>query len=143
MAGPLHGVNLEKAIELSLVAPGAVVVIVVNLPCSGVDDGGIDPVWQPDDQAADLAAEELSGAGDRRRQLKAATRGADCREVANLGLDCHDVAQGDLRAARVNGDAAATGRRPESEPTSGPCPGWARAPAGGVPAGCKTRHHDI
>src|SRR6516162_4877721 len=108
MAGPLDAVDLEKAIELSLVAPGAVVVIEVNLPCNRVDDGGIGPVWQPDDQAADLAAEELSGAGDRRRQLKAATCGADCREVANLGLDYHDVGQGGLLSARVNGDAAAT-----------------------------------
>ena len=37
----------------------------------------------------------------------------------------------DLLAARVDGDAAATGRRPVSESTPGPCPGWARAPASG------------
>jgi hypothetical protein len=33
-ACPLHGVDLEKAIEVGLVAPCAVVDIEVNLPCS-------------------------------------------------------------------------------------------------------------
>ena len=69
-------------------------------PCRRVDDGGIGPVWQPDDQAADLAAEELSGAGQGRRQLKAATYGADCGVFAELGLHCHDLGNGDLLAAQ-------------------------------------------
>ncbi len=56
------GVDLEEAVELALVAPGAVVVVEVDLPGRRVDDDGIGPVGQPDDQPADLAAEELCGA---------------------------------------------------------------------------------
>ena len=83
----LDGVDLQEAIELGLVAPGAVVVIVADLPGRRVDDDGIGPVGQPDDEARGLAAEELCRAEDRQGQLEAATGGADGRVVADLGLD--------------------------------------------------------
>ena len=130
-AGPLHGVDLEKAIEAEPWSPQAPVeVIEVNLPCSRVDDGGIGPVWQPDDQAADLAAEELSGAVDRRRQLKAATCGsADCRVVANLGLDCHRCGKwGPPRCGVSVGMPPRRGGGQCRNRRQGHCPGWVRRP---------------
>ena len=72
----LDGVDLEEAIQVALVAPGAIVVVVADLPGRRVDDDGIGPVGQPDDEPRGLAAEELCGAersaeaargGDRRR----------------------------------------------------------------------------
>jgi len=86
-------VGLQEPVELGLVTPGAIVVIVANLASRHVDEDGIGPVGQPNDQPADLAAEEFSRAGDRRRQLKAATCGADGRMVAQFGLDSDDVGQ--------------------------------------------------
>ena len=85
--GLLDGVDLQEAVELGLVAPGAVVVVVVDLPGRRVDDDGIGPVGQPDDEPGGLAAEELCRAEDRRGSCEAAAGGADGRVVADLGLD--------------------------------------------------------
>jgi len=71
------GVDLKEAIELGLIAPGAVVVVEVDLPGRGLNNDGIGPVWQPNDQPANLTAKELCGGGYRRGQLEAATCGAD------------------------------------------------------------------
>jgi hypothetical protein len=56
---------LQEPVKLGLVTPGAVVVVVVNLPGRRVEDDGIGPVGQPDDQPGGLAAEELCGAEER------------------------------------------------------------------------------
>jgi len=90
----LHGIDLEKSIQVALVAPGAIVVVVANLPGRRVDDGGIGPVGQPDDEARGQAAEELYCAEDRRRQLEAAASDIDCLIVADFVLDSDDVGQG-------------------------------------------------
>src|SRR5208282_462031 len=89
-----HGVNLKEAIELGLVSPRSIVVIEVDLTGRRVNDDGIRPVGQPDYQPADLAAEELGCAGDRWRQLEAATGGTDSCMVAQFGLDRDNVGQG-------------------------------------------------
>ena len=46
MRGLLDGVGLEEAVELLLVAPGAVVVVVADVAGGGVDDGGVEPAGQ-------------------------------------------------------------------------------------------------
>ena len=94
MRGLLDGVGLEEAVELRLVAPGAAVVVVADLPGGGVDDDRVEPAGQLDEQAGGLAARTAGGAVDGLGQAEPAAGGGDRRGVADLGLDGDDVGQG-------------------------------------------------
>ena len=60
-----------------------------------VDHDRVEPVGQVDEQAADIAAVKLGHALDRLGQGEPAAGRRDRGMVADLGLDGHDVAQGD------------------------------------------------
>src|SRR5947209_281508 len=87
----LDGVDLQEAIEVSLITPGPLVVIVADLPGGGVDDNRVGPIGQPDDEPGGRAAEEPGSAGERHWQFEAPAGGANRRMIADLGLDGDDV----------------------------------------------------
>src|SRR5262249_5080942 len=61
-SGFLHRIQLEQPVQLLRVAPGAAVVVVAHLAAGGVDDGGVGPAGEVDDEAGGLAAVEPGGA---------------------------------------------------------------------------------
>ena len=75
--GLLDGVGLEEAVELRGVAPGAAVVVVADPAGGGVDDGGVEPAGQLDEQPGGLAVEERRGAADGLGQAEPAAGGGD------------------------------------------------------------------
>jgi hypothetical protein len=73
----LDGVDLQETVELGLVAPGAVVVVVVHLPGGRVDDNRIGPVrsrtMSPVASPLKSCAVPWSGGGSSRRRQAALT----------------------------------------------------------------------
>src|SRR5262245_53861661 len=70
-AGLLDRVGLQEAVELRLFATSAFKAVEVDGARRGVDDGGVLPAGQVQQQASRLAAEELRGAPDRGGQAEA------------------------------------------------------------------------
>src|SRR5947209_844109 len=82
----LDRVALQEAVELGLLAPPAAVVVEVHGAGRGVDHHRVSPAGQLQDQAPDLAAEELADPFGRLDQAQARAGGADGGGVADLGL---------------------------------------------------------
>src|SRR5688500_6207472 len=89
-AGFLNGVHLQELVEVALVAPRAVVVVELYGARSCVDDDGVQPVWELDDEPGDFAAVEFRGALPGFSEPKTPAGGGDGGRVMNTGLDADD-----------------------------------------------------
>src|SRR3982075_2803446 len=56
---PLHGVDLQEAVEELRVAPAALVVVEPDLAGRRVEDRRVEPAGQPEEQPGGLVGEEL------------------------------------------------------------------------------------
>ena len=95
-SGYLDGVGLEQAVQLALLAPGAVEVVKAYTGRGGVDHHGITPARQLDKQAGGTPAIELGSALRRLGQTQPSTGGGQGNRITNLRLYDHDMTDGIL-----------------------------------------------
>src|ERR1700722_5864348 len=79
--GPLDGVGLQETVKMFLIAPVIVEVVELHIAAHGVDDDGIPPFGQLNDQTSGLTAVELGSALDRSGQTEALTGGSEADRI--------------------------------------------------------------
>jgi hypothetical protein len=89
--GLFNGVHLQEAVEMLGIAPGAFVVVVLDVSGRDIDHHRKSPIGKLDQQTANFTAEELGCSLGWLRQTEAPASQRDGGSVTDLGCDRNNV----------------------------------------------------